>query len=66
MNKTKKAEKKLQKNVKSNNTRVQDFFEIKQIKENCLLTTRNEEIYFLQIAPKNISVMSNAGKIALT
>lgn len=65
MNKTKKADKKLQKSIKANNAKVQTFLEIKEVKENCLLTTRNEELYFLQISPKNISVMSNAGKIAL-
>lgn len=65
MNKNKKSERKLKKQVKKNNTKVQSFFEIDQIKENCLLTTRNEEIYYLQVTPKNISVMSDRGKIQL-
>lgn len=65
MNKSKKAEKKLQQSVKTNNAKVQSFLEIKEIKENCLLNIRNEEIYYLQITPKNISVMSNAGIIRL-
>lgn len=49
--------KKIQTQAKKNNAKVQNFFEIKEVKENCLLTTRNEEIYYIQIAPKNISVM---------
>ncbi len=65
MNKTKKAERKIRKQVKENNTKVQNFFEIKEIKENCLLTTKNEEIYYLQITPKNISIMSASGIIEL-
>lgn len=61
----KKAEKKLQKEVKKNNAKVQSFLEINKVSEHCLLTTRNEEIYYLEITPKNISVMSDKGKIAL-
>lgn len=65
MSKEKRSEKKLQKQIKRNNANVQNFFEIKEVKENCLLTTRNEEIYYLQVTPKNISVMSDKGKIHL-
>lgn len=60
-----KKAKQLKKEVKTNNSRLQNFFEIKEINENCLLTTKNEELYYLQITPKNLSVLSKEGKRAL-
>ena len=38
-----KKDRKLNKAIKNNNTRVQNFFEIAEIKEDHILTTRNEE-----------------------
>lgn len=55
----KKQKKALNRKVNQNNIRVQDFFEIKELKENCLLTTRNEELYYIQVTPINISVQSD-------
>ena len=53
-----KKDRKLNKAIKNNNTRVQNFFEIAEIKEDHILTTRNEEKYFLEVKPKNITVLS--------
>lgn len=61
MSREKKKLKKVQKQAKTNNNSVQKFLEVQdgKINENCVLTTRNEEIYFLQITPKNFSVLSD-------
>lgn len=60
-----KNNKKLQKQIKMNNLSVQDFFEIKEIKNNSILTTHNEELYYLEIKPKNISVLSDKATLLL-
>lgn len=49
-----KKDRKLNKAIKNNNTRVQNFFEIAEIKEDHILTTRNEEKYFLEVKPKTL------------
>ena len=59
MNNKKQELKKLQKQIKNNNDRVQSFFEIKEFCNNHLLKTDGEEIYYLKISPTNISVLSN-------
>lgn len=55
-------EKKFKNKVKNNNLRAREFFEIDKITDNFLLTTKNEEIYFVNIQPKNISLLSDKGK----
>lgn len=57
--KEKRRQKKLYKDIKQNNVRVQDLMFIKEIRDNCVLTRNNQEIYYLVVTPKNISVMSD-------
>ena len=60
-----KKDRKLNKAIKNNNTRVQNFFEIAEIKEDHILTTRNEEKYFLEVKPKNITVLSKPIRLGI-
>ena len=60
-----KKDRKLNKAIKNNNTRVQNFFEIAEIKDDHILTTRNEEKYFLEVKPKNITVLSKPIRLGI-
>lgn len=56
----------LNREVKRNDYKLQDFFEIKPpIRSNHLLTTTGQELYFLHLTPKNITVMSDNDITAL-
>lgn len=61
----KKQKRKLKKEVKKNEGKVQSFFEIKEICEDHLLTMHNEEIYYIQVMPTNLSVLSEYTKTNL-
>lgn len=49
---------KIEKQARNNNDKVQSFFDIKEITETCIITTRNQAIYYIEVMPKNISVLS--------
>ncbi len=55
---TAKEKKQIIKQARKNDAKLQSFFDINEIKENCILSARNEEIYYIEVMPKNISVLS--------
>lgn len=55
-----KQAKKIIKQARKNNDKLQDFYDIDKICDNCILSTRNEEIYYIEVMPKNISVLSSS------
>ena len=59
---SRKKQKQLNKQIKKNNDRVQDFFEIDRILEDSLLTTTRQQIYYIKVTPTNLSVLSEITK----
>lgn len=53
-----KQKRKIEKQAHNNNDKVQSFFDIKKIADNSIITTRNQAIYYIEVMPKNISVLS--------
>lgn len=60
MSKKTKEIKAIQKKAKNNNDKLQKYFGIDGFKEDCLVTCRNECIYYIEVMPKNISVLSES------
>lgn len=64
-NKEKQIKRKINKQAKNNDAKLQDFFEIKEIADNHIKTTTGQELYYINITPKNITVMSDEDIINL-
>ena len=54
------AEKKTNKQIKKNNDSVQNLLGIKSIEEDHILTTEGQELYYINIPPKNLTVLSQS------
>lgn len=57
-----KKDRQLKKKIKNNQITCQTFFEIKEITDDSILTTHNEELFFIRLQPKNLAVLDDTDK----